>query len=99
MDSTSRAIGILEGKMDAALDILKRMEERMEALEARLSKTEAMATAVNKHIEDEVQPVVKKVNEYEARGVGIFIAFSLVSGFLMASVALVKDRIFAALGW
>lgn len=93
MDDVSRAIGLLEGKMDRSIDMLKGIEEHMDALEKRLSKTEALAQSTHKTITDDVKPVIETVKRYENRGMGMLVAFGFVVSVATGALMLVKDRV------
>lgn len=97
MDDVSRSIGQLEGKMDRAIDMLKSMEGHMDALDQRLTKTEALSHATHKHITEDVKPVIEEVKSFKNRGMGFLLMAGIVWSFLTAGVVMVKDRILSAI--
>jgi prefoldin subunit 5 len=92
--STERALGRLEGKMEAILSAQEKTNEQL----AALSRTPSDIEAVRERIE-KIEPMAEEFNRWKERGVGAVMLISLLAAMIGAAVTALWQTILKNLGW
>lgn len=103
--SNERAIGRLEGKLDALIESVDRntreskesrakVYEQLEALRSTSSEMKTHITAVDQRLQ-KVEPIAQDLSKWRERGVGVLMFVSLVAASVGGAVAAFWQKLIA----